>query len=537
MRIVLSVSTGILLSLAWLGLPGWFLFIAFIPLLFVNSYFVSKKESYKSISFWGHAFIATTLWNGLTTWWIAHATVTGALLAIIANSFIMALVLWLAHIASRIYRKELASISLIVFWISFEYLHYIWDIEWPWLNLGNGFANNIKMIQWYEYTGTTGGTLWVLLINIILFNFIQELWTRTSIKNNIKQGFHVLLIITVPIVISFQIYSDYIEKEYPVETVLVQPNIDPYTELYDHESEADKLDLFLHLAETKVTEKTQLIIGPETLFERWPEWNLTQLEHNETVQKLNHWILQHPDTELIFGASTHRVYPTPEDAPPTAREMNGTYYDVYNSAIKIAPVESPQVYHKSILVPGVEKMPFRRYLGFLNDVVFDLGGTTGSLGTEPNPANIFLKDSLPAAPVICYESVFGGYIAQFIREGAEIIVIITNDGWWRNTPGYKQHFSFARLRAIETRRSIARVANTGISGFINQRGEALATTNWWTPEALSGQINRNSELTFYVRHGEYIARTALFTSSLLLLLLFVKGILKNKPDFTFENRG
>ncbi|HZH70855.1 MAG TPA: apolipoprotein N-acyltransferase [Mariniphaga sp.] len=536
-RLVLSVSTGILLSLAWLDLPGWILFIALVPLLLVDSFFVENKENYKSVSYWGHAFISVFLWNSITTWWIAHATVAGALLAITANSFVMSLVLWLGHIARRIYRKELAYIALIVFWISFEYLHFIWDVEWPWLNLGNGFANNIKMVQWYEYTGTLGGTLWILMVNIVSYNFIQDLRLTSTSKKIIKQGSYVLLTICVPIYFSYKIYSNYLEKENPVDIVLVQPNIDPYSEQYDSTAEEEKLNIFIQLAESQTTKNTQLIIGPETLFERWPDWNIAQLEYNNIYRKLHDWILNHPKADLIFGASTHTIYPSKESASTSARESNGTFFDVYNSAITIRQDGSTQIYHKSILVPGVEKMPFRKYLGFLNDVVFDLGGTTGSLGIQENPVNFNLKDSIQAAPVICYESVFGEYLAKFIREGAEIIVVITNDGWWRNTPGYRQHFSFSRLRAIETRRSIARVANTGISGFINQRGEISAKTEWWTPAVISGKINLNTELTFYVRHGEYIARVALFTSSLLLLLLIVKGILLNKQNITFENRG
>ena len=114
---------------------------------------------------------------------------------------------------------------------------------------------------------------------------------------------------------------------------------------------------------------------------------------------------------------------------------------------------------------------------------------------------------------------------QYVRKGAQLIFIITNDGWWKNTPGYKQHLSFARLRAIETRRSIARSANTGISCFINQRGEISQATEWWVPASIKGNLNANSAITFYVKHGDYIARVAIFMSIVLLAnLLVVKTI-------------
>ena len=97
--------------------------------------------------------------------------------------------------------------------------------------------------------------------------------------------------------------------------------------------------------------------------------------------------------------------------------------------------------------------------------------------------------------------------------------IITNDGWWDDTPGYRQHQAYARLRAIEFRRSVARSANTGISCFINQRGEVQQATNWWVPTAIRQKINYNSELTFYARHGDFLGTLSLFGALGFLLWL------------------
>jgi apolipoprotein N-acyltransferase len=127
--------------------------------------------------------------------------------------------------------------------------------------------------------------------------------------------------------------------------------------------------------------------------------------------------------------------------------------------------------------------------------------------------------------VICYESVFGEFFARFVRNGARVMFIITNDGWWGNTPGHRQHFDFASLRAIETRRSIARSANTGISAFINQRGDDLDATGYWVPAAIKGSINANREITFYVRHGDYLARMSSVLSIVLLAFAFSKYLL------------
>ena len=98
-----------------------------------------------------------------------------------------------------------------------------------------------------------------------------------------------------------------------------------------------------------------------------------------------------------------------------------------------------------------------------------------------------------------------------------IIFIITNDGWWGNTPGYKQHASFASLRAIENRKSVARSANTGISCFINQRGDITQATKWWVPTAINGIINKNNETTFYTQNGDLIGQTFAIASLLCIL--------------------
>jgi len=167
-----------------------------------------------------------------------------------------------------------------------------------------------------------------------------------------------------------------------------------------------------------------------------------------------------------------------------------------------------------------------KYLGFMKNIAIDLGGTSGSLGRQEEPSCFELKDGSKIAPVICYESVFGEYLTKYVKKGAGLIVVITNDGWWRNTPGYKQHLSFSRLRAIETRRCVARSANTGISGFINQRGDLLQPTGWWTEDVIKGSLNVNDEMTFYVKHGDYIARICLLTGSLLVLLLISKSFMR-----------
>jgi len=152
-----------------------------------------------------------------------------------------------------------------------------------------------------------------------------------------------------------------------------------------------------------------------------------------------------------------------------------------------------------------------------------LGGTFRGWGTQDYRATfVSPQDSIRIAPVICWESVFGDYVTDYIKNGANFIFVITNDGWWGNTPGHHQHNALSCVRAVETRRSIARSANTGISCFINQRGDVLQKLGWWKRGAIKGKINANDKLTFYVRHGDYIARTTRFFALLVVLFVIVR---------------
>jgi len=132
---------------------------------------------------------------------------------------------------------------------------------------------------------------------------------------------------------------------------------------------------------------------------------------------------------------------------------------------------------------------------------------------------------LKIGTAICYESAYGEFFAGFVKEGAGIMCVITNDGWWGNTAGHRQHKSFSSLRAVETRRCIARSANTGISCFVNQRGDILQATEWWKKDVIRATVNANDTLTFYTRYGDFLARMSLVISGILIVVFFMLGLM------------
>jgi apolipoprotein N-acyltransferase len=142
-------------------------FIAFCPLLYLAE--VSRKK----VHFFWLIFMAMLIWNAGTTWWIWNSTDIGSIAAIIANSLLMCLPWWGYYGIHKKAGKTISYLSLIAYWMLFEYIHLNWQLSWPWLSLGNVFASHPEWIQWYEYTGISGGTLWVLLTNILCWELFQ----------------------------------------------------------------------------------------------------------------------------------------------------------------------------------------------------------------------------------------------------------------------------------------------------------------------------------------------------------------------------
>jgi len=516
-----SLIGGLILALAWpvSGL-GWstLLFIGFIPFLFLEKNIAEDSHDSKNFRLFNYTFLMLFVWNILTTWWIYYASFGGAAMAVITNSFFMALVLLLFHVTRKKAGDFIGYFSLILYWLAFEYIHLNWDLTWPWLTLGNGFATSHLYIQWYEYTGALGGSLWILSINLLLFTIL------TKGRNFIRIA-GMLKLILLPALFSILITANYkTPNEGNINVVVVQPNIDPYNEKFSGLTPQEQLQKMLALAEEKIDANTDYLVGPETSLVN--EMIEAELEESPAIVDIRAFLKKHPQITFVTGASTIKEYKPGETVSATARKWKGAeveyVYDSYNTAIQIDTTKNIQLYHKSKLVPGVEKMPFPALMKPLEKFAINLGGTAGSLGMQEE-RSVFTSMNKKAVigSIICYESVYGEFVGEYVNKGANILCIITNDGWWEDTPGYKQHLAYATLRAIETRRSIVRSANTGTSCFISPIGEISEPTKWWEPASIKQTVVLNSAKTFYTLHGDYIGKSALLSAMGLLIYLIL----------------
>lgn len=497
-------------------------FVSWLPLLFIESYIT--KNNYRSGKVFIHSYVAFLVYNLGSTWWVWNADPGGASLAFILNSLLMAITFYAFHLTKKYLGEKEGYISLLFLWIGFEYFHYNWEMSWTWLSLGNSFSIVPSWIQWYSYVGVLGGSLWVLLVNLLFFRSLQNVYLKKeSWRIQTPIIWSGALLVILPIAFSSYTYYNYEEVGDVAEIVAIQPNIDPYDVKFDPESFQGQLDTFIRLADSLVTDKTKLVVAPETaLAIPFTESDIQSYDFFKYIleERKNKMY----DVPWYIGASTYSFF-TEKHSRASHLRKDGLFFESYNSSMLITKNSDVEFLHKSKLVPGVEVIPFSDALPFLETLSINNGGTTGTLGIEESP-QVFEMEGLTIAPVVCYESIYGEWVAEQCRKGASLIAIITNDGWWKDTPGYKQHLSFASLRSIENRRSLVRSANTGTSCFVNQRGDILQATNWWEEDAIRGEVHLNKEMTFFTQYGNVLGRSFSFASILILLFAFVKRFKK-----------
>ena len=523
---------GLIFALGW-PLNGFplLLFFGFIPFLWAEDYLVKHKDTISKYQVFFIVYPGFFVFNTLTTYWIFNSTAVGGIGALLLNSLFMTLAFSIFHLSKRaMYKAGTGHFLLLFYWVAFEYFHLDWDLSWPWLNLGNGFANWHKSIQWYEYTGSLGGSFWIVLVNILFYLLFRKIYETKKVGIKEYQSLALILVIIIaPIIVSKIIYSNYTEQGETREVVIVQPNLDPYSEQYGL-NPSKIMDRIFTLADQKIDSTVDFLVCPESANQEHMFENV--LSRYNSMRKIRTYIKEYPQLNIVIGASTYNnVFgqDTLTNAARKYRNQKGYYFE-YNAAIFADSSTNYQLYHKSKLAPGVELMPSWRILRPLEKLAINLGGTIGTLATDDIRKNFITKDSLKIATVICYESVYGEFVSRFVKNGAKLIFVITNDGWWGNTPGHKQHFIYSKIRAIENRRCIARSANTGISAFYNQRGDVLNRTEYWKKDAIRHSLTLNNEITFYTANGDFIARISALISILFILVSFTRGVLTKRQS-------
>ena len=529
----LTVLFALLMSVPFI-IPhtGFLALFGIVPLLCMER--IADMMGKKRI--WIYHYSAFVLWNAITTFWVCNATVGGGIFAVLANSLQMSLIFGLFRLSKRKFKGSLPYIFLAVAWIAWERFYFDAEISWPWLVLGNSFARTIWAIQWYEFTGTLGGSLWIWACNLGLFGLFVSIsdgsiseWNRKA-RIAALGGYAAILILPfIASAITGKEYKDAMTSEDMLDVLIIQPNIDPYNK-FQAMTQAQQNGVLLSMAEKAMkgrkndsTASPLLIVAPETFTS---DIICGEYSRSRTWKGFTSFLKEYPNTNLLFGASSYDYFESAERPSHTARQLqDGRWVESHNSALITDGTERTEIFHKSKLVVAVEMTPYPAIFCKIDDL---LGGVMGRCVGQDEISLLNVRtldgENIPVGCAVCYESVYGEYYTDYIRKGARAMTIITNDAWWGDTPGYKQHLSYASLRAIETRRAIARCANTGISAIISPSGEILQPTPWWEPAAIEGSIPLRDDVTFFVSHGDITGRICSFIFILLLLALAVRFV-------------
>lgn len=534
-KLLLSILSGVLLSASWpfIGSLTPLVFIALLPLLWVTF----GNSSGNKTSFL-YPYLSFFVWHLISIYWLYNVEGGFAtkffsyFMPAVVNSTSMALAWHLALRFGKNGKINMRLFTLFSFWLAYEYFHLDWDLSFPWFQLGNVFASTPSVVQFYSYTGVLGGTAWVLLGNFVLLKLLLLIAKGKHPKAWVAiKAVSKTIIICVPLLWSSSIDFEPLINAKTISVAAVQPNVDPYTEKFSGKSVQLQLEELIALVEDEAP-SVQLYVFPETTLQERTNLNKmgedfvpvglweNDISNSYSARVLRTHLVHDKNADVLIGMSSDSLMPKGTAASFLNRPISGTglFYKSYNAALFQTKV-TDAVYNKSKLVPGVETTPFSSFFKHFKSLAMNLGGTTGGLGTQAT-RTVFTSEynQVGIAPIICFESIYGAYVSEFVRNGATVLAVITNDAWWGNSAGHKQHLMLSQLRAIENRRWIVRSANTGISAIINPLGQVVSKTNYDEKTVLTGSVQEETQLTFYARFGDYIGRLASFVAVMLLLI-------------------
>ena len=517
---LLAVLAGVLVSLGWISpCPTLVMLVAFVPLLFAENMVASDGRKAKLLRVGILGFIFIYLQNLLILYPLFLMFKGWTVLFFCFNSLLFALIFAFFSFARRMLGNVWGYTAFVAFSVLFDFI--LQNIEFSFPAIPFGFLliglneTGIPFMQWYEFTGVLGGSAWILATNVLAYILIRNRIEKKKLSIPVLSSF--IAVMVLPIVLSLLIYSTYKEHKMSVDFVLVQPNYDPYTEKFEVDI-VEQRDRMVSLATEFADSSTDFIVFPETALDSNFWYN--NLDDNGMVAYLrDSFMADYPRANLIMGATMlqyfQSIVPPSRDAMEAGENL---YLQMYNAAFQIASGNPVQVYKKDKLVFGTERNPFKKKW----DGNF-AGSQTINLA-RAEEQTIFKSNKAKVGTFICYESLFGSYCAELADKGADIFCTLTNDGWWLDTDLPPKHLRHSQVRAIETRRSIARCGNTGITAGIDQCGRIVAQAPWWEATALKVTLNKNKTKTLYTQWGNYIGLISVLLVLFIISLLIYKRI-------------
>lgn len=504
----LAIASGLAFAASWPPSSiGIFLLVALIPFFEAERLMLERKQP--AVLFAGCSILFSFVWHLISQSWFVELGVGVALSTMLLNSLLLTLFLVPAHLLKRKGWLVAGDMAFVSGWISFDFLHLNWELAYPLLGLGNGLAAFPLLVQWYEMTGVLGGSCWILVANLLGFRLYRKIMDNSQPAFRSAAIRNWSLSLLLPVALSFCLYYAVDESGQEIEVVALHPEIDCYGERV----QSDQLTLirkYINHSKKALTQKTDYLIWPENaiLSGQWLEY----LDDMALLKIIRDSFAEYPQLKVITGAVIF------EKSQQAARQVHVNYSEdmnwfhyTYNSAVQIEQGNPAVSFRtKQRLVPFEETTPYPTLLEKFRAGIGSLGGFSFS-ARKSNDHLFQSADGTRVTPLICYESAFGEATGSYVRKGAKALFVLLNEGWYKHWQGAAQFMHFSVLRAIETRRSIARSSNGGISCFISPRGEVLKSASFNVPGAINQTMVLNNDITLYTRYGDFMGLIGVLT--------------------------
>ncbi|MDW7997125.1 MAG: apolipoprotein N-acyltransferase [Bacteroidota bacterium] len=525
-----AAISGALLGVAFPPLPlGGLAFGALVPLFWVLEAPLPLWALLRVGYIFGFCF------HGVANWWVSSWQPEADPYLLLAG-----LLLWLAHpifflvplvatwwIARRV--SPMWGIGAFpLFWLSFEWLHSIGEIGYPWLLLGYTQALNLYWIQVVDLSGIWGASFLVLWANVVVYRLLaawaqargQGVPMRRWLQNRRTLGYLALCSAIVGLPIAYggvrlqQLRA--IPAQGALHAVLVQPNFNPWAKWERHAAEQIRWQQSLTDSVLRRF-RADIVVWNETAV----PVPITLPEYRWLWESLLSWV-QSQRTALLSGFAEMRLYDV-VSAPPLAKPLpwdSARFYEAYNAAFLLTSSgEVAGIHRKQRLTPFAERFPYAEVFGRLPQLVeWGVGISAWAQGKVQSPLLLQRRsDTVAFGVAICIESIFPDFARAYARQGCNVLVVLSNDAWFDHTPGPAQHFAIARVRAVELRRPLLRCANSGITAAVLPTGEVLAQLPQYKAAVLSVALPLVRAHSLYEYIGELLPQGVALIAGLVLL--------------------
>ena len=492
-----------------------------VPMLLTSSRIASFR------TFFAHTYATMLVLFATGTWWVAYASVAGAIGTFLLGALVFTMPLIAVYPLRRMAGWRTSMMALPFVWTALEWLYLQTEASIAWFQLSINQAPFTRLIQYAELTGPHGVTFWLVLTNVamawIILSSRRSAETRPRLFTR-AAGTAALLLLPPLAYSSFAIkrYEKSLIVSRSVRALAVQTAVPPEVK-WERAALGDVI-------ERVVATTDRAMLGgalPDVIV--WPEQSIPATLGGE-IRDFVHTAVLDWKRPVVVGAP---------EAVPRPGQSKGVGYSGRIAMFLLSPepggrsIATATPYYKRRLLPFAERVPFVESMPWLQR--FGLGlarriqwepGVDGTLFALP------LRDgqTARAGVQICYEQIYPDSVAEVVRSGAELLVFPSNDAWYGRTPGARVIARAARLRAIETRRSIVRSANAGVTHFVDPLGRVEGELATWVEASSEREVPLVSVLTPFVRSPGWFPWTCLLISATVFMGAAVGSFRSRQPQ-------